>query len=200
MFVNFGAGSISREGVGGSLLGFGFGFLTLDIIQSAAKVFRVELQDQTWSALMMLPRSLNGVAWSKIGGCALGWWPSLLMITLGTLLFPSAMSAILDGMFDPDMFFGVVYFSMQIVLFVEITVLASITLTWAAWPLAAPLSFFAVFLCNALIMTCLIAAAGNGGGGVQVVFFLLSGISLVAAIILYNRIGARLLAKASEGA
>jgi hypothetical protein len=57
-----------------------------------------------------------------------------------------------------------------------------------------------IFLCNALVLTCLAASAVSGGGGIQVVFFLLSGISLVAAVILYNRIGARLLAKASDGA
>jgi ABC-type transport system involved in multi-copper enzyme maturation permease subunit len=191
---------VTLQEAGGALLGFGFGFVALDIIQSAAKVFRVELQEQTWSALMMLPRNINGVAWSKIGGCALGWWPSLLMITLGSLLVPNVMTSILDGMFDPDMFFGVVYFGMQIVLFLQLTVLTSISLTWAAWPLAAPLSFFMVFVCNALVLTCLAASAVSGGGGIQVVFFLLSGISLVAAIILYNRIGAKLLAKASDGA
>ena len=144
--INFGGGSISHQDVGGTLLGFGFGFLALDIVQSAAKVFRVELQEQTWSALMMLPRNMNGVAWSKIGGCAIGWWPSLLMIMLGGLLVPNAVSSILDGIFDPDVFFVVLYVVMQVVLFLELTVLTSITLTWAAWPLAAPLSFFLVFL------------------------------------------------------
>jgi len=198
MIINFGGGSISHQDAGGTLLGFGFGFLALDIIQSAAKVFRVELQEQTWSALMMLPRNMNGVAWSKVGGCAIGWWPSLLMIVLGGLLVPNAVSSILDGLFDPDIFFGVVYFAMQIVLFLELTVLTSISLTWAAWPLAAPLSFFIIFICNALILTCL--ATASTGGGIQVVFFLLSGISLVFAIILYNRIGAKLIAKMADGA
>jgi len=87
---------------------------------------------------------------------------------------------------------------MQIVLFLELTVLTSISLTWAAWPLAAPLSFFIIFICNALILTCL--ATASTGGGIQVVFFLLSGISLVFAIILYNRIGAKLIAKMADGA
>lgn len=199
MVVTFFGGSVSYQDAGGTLLGFGFGFLTLDVVQSAAKVFRVELQDQTWSALMMLPRTMNGVAWSKIGGCAIGWWPSLLIIVLGGLLVPNVISSILEGIFDPDIFFGVVYFLMQIVLFIELTVLTSITLTWAAWPLAAPLSFFMVFLCNGLVLTCL-AASSTASGGIQVVFFLLSGISLVVAIILYNRIGARLIAKMAEGA
>jgi hypothetical protein len=197
--INIGGGSVSHQDVGGTLLGFGFGFLALDIVQSAAKVFRVELQEQTWSALMMLPRNINGVAWSKIGGCAIGWWPSLLMIMLGGLLVPNAVSSILDGIFDPDVFFVVLYVVMQVVLFLELTVLTSITLTWAAWPLAAPLSFFLVFLCNGLMLTCLISSSGSGNG-IQVIFFLLSGISLVIAVVLYNRIGARLLAKASDGA
>jgi len=77
-------------------------------------------------------------------------------------------------------------------------VFTSISLTWAAWPLAAPLSFFIIFLFNALILTCL--ASASTGGGIQVVFFLLSGISFVIAIILYNRIGARLITKMAEGA
>jgi len=198
VIVNIGGGSITVQDVGGTLLGFGIGFLILDVVQSAAKVFRVELQEQTWSALMMLPRSMNGVAWSKIGGCAIGWWPSLSLIALGGLLVPNAISAILDGLFSPDVILAFGYFVLQVVLFLELTVLTSITLTWAAWPLAAPLSFFLVFLCNGLLTTCLVSS--TGGGGIQVIMFLLCGISAVLAAVLYHRIGARLDIKASDGA
>lgn len=197
--VSFGGGSISHNDLGGTLLGFGFGFLALDVVQSAAKVFRVELQDQTWSALMMLPRTVNGVAWSKIGGCAIGWWPSLLLITLGGLLVPNVIAPVLDGLFDPDAFFPVAYFMMQVVLFLEMTVLTSISLTWAAWPLAAPLSFFLVFLGNAFLLTCMSAVA-NSGNSFQVILFLLTGVSLVLAAVLYRRIGVRLITKAADGA
>ncbi|HVJ84036.1 MAG TPA: hypothetical protein VM452_00250 [Caulifigura sp.] len=196
--VNINGGSIGLEEVGGAMFGFGIAFLALDILQSAAKVFRIELQEQTWSALMMLPRSLNGVAWSKIGGCAVGWWPSLLMICLGGLFVPRFVATMLEIIFSPDGFFPVAYSVLQVFLFVELTILISISLTWAAWPLAAPLSFFIIGLCNALIMTCL-AMAGLGNS-LQVLFFLLAGVSGVVAAVLYQRIGARLLDKASDGA
>jgi hypothetical protein len=198
--VNIGGGTISPSEVGGTLLGFGFAFLALDIVQSAAKVFRVELQEQTWSALMMLPRTVNGIAWAKIGGCAIGWWPSLMILVLGSLLVPNAIKAMLDGIFDPDAFFPVAYFGMQLVLFVELTVLTSISLTWAAWPLAAPLSFFLVFLGNALTMTCLVSSVAGSGNGLQVIFFLLTGVSVVLAAVLYRRIGVHLITKSSDGA
>jgi len=198
--INIGGGRIGPQDIGGTLMGFGFGFLALDLVQSAAKVFRVELQDQTWSALMMLPRGVNGIAWSKIAGCAIGWWPSLLMIVLGGLMIPHAVASILDGIFDPDAFFPIVYFITQCVLFLELTILTSITLTWAAWPLAAPLSFFVVFLGNAFVMTCLISSIAGSGNGLQVIFFMLTAISAALAAFLYYRIGVRLIAKASDGA
>jgi hypothetical protein len=199
-FVSSTGGHLSHNDVGGMLLSFGFGFLALDIIQSSAKVFRVELQEQTWSALMMLPKTLNGIAWAKIGGCIVGWWPSLLMIALGGLLVPNVISSILEGIFSPDTFFVVAYFVMQVVLFLELTVLTSISLTWAAWPLAAPLSFFSLFIANGMLLTCLMTAFATSGNNFQVVFFLLTGVSAVLAAILYQRIGARLLNKASDGA
>ncbi len=193
-------GRLNHGDVGGMLLGFGFTFLALDVVQSAAKVFRIELQEQTWSALIMLPQTLTGVAWSKIAGCAIGWWPSLLMIILGGLLVPHAVAAFFDGLIEFEVFFGVAYFVMQIVLFVELTVLASISLTWAAWPLAAPLAFFAVVLGNGLLLTCLIASVPGSGNGIQAIFFFLTGASLVLAAILYRLIGLRLIDKASDGA
>jgi ABC-type transport system involved in multi-copper enzyme maturation permease subunit len=197
--INIGGGTISPQDAGGTLLGFGFGFLVLDIAQSAAKVFRVELQDQTWSALMMLPRNANGIAWAKIGGCAIGWWPSLLMIFVGGLLVPNAVTSLIDGIFHPEAFLAVLYFAMQVVLFLELTVWTSITLTWAAWPLAAPLSFFLVFICNSILMTCFLTSM-SGGDGIQVIFFVLSGISGALAVLLYRRIGLRLIARAADGA
>jgi ABC-type transport system involved in multi-copper enzyme maturation permease subunit len=196
-----GGGRMSASDLGGSLFGFGIGFLVLDVVQSAAKIFRVELQDQTWSALMMLPRGLNNIAWSKIGGCAIAWWPSLTMIFLGGLLVPSAVSSIVDALTHPETFFGLLYFVLQVVLFLELTVLTSISLTWAAWPLAAPLSFFAVLLSNSLLFTCLLTSLSSSGGSdaIQVIFFLLSGVSTVIAGVLYQRIGARLTMKAADG-
>jgi ABC-type transport system involved in multi-copper enzyme maturation permease subunit len=200
LLMGVGPRSLTVTDFGGLLMRVGFGFLVLDVVQSAAKVFRVELQDQTWSALMMLPRGLNSIAWSKIAGCAIGWWPSLSMVAVGMLLVPDTVSNMLDGLFNPDAFFGISYFVMQCVVFLELTVLTSISLTWASWPLAAPLSFFLVFLSNSLLFTCLATmAAGGGGGGFQVIFFLLTGICVVIAAVLYRRIGARLLDKASEG-
>ena len=139
---------------------------------------------------MMLPRTLNGIAWAKIGGCAAGWWPSLMMIALGGLLVPNVISSMLEGIFDPDIFFFIAYFAMQIVVFLELTVLTSISLTWAAWPLAAPLSFFAIFVANGVLLTCLVSSFAASGSGIQVVFFLLTGVSVVVAAILYQRIGA----------
>ncbi len=183
------------------LFSFGIGFLILDVIQSAAKVFRVELQDQTWSALMMLPWGINSVAWSKIGGCAVGWWPSLSMIFVGGLLVPTAVASFIEGLTSPEAFFFFMFFVAQVVIFLELTVLTSISLSWAAWPLAAPLSFCLVVMSNVLLFTCVLSTIfGGGSEGVQVMMFLLNGVSLAVIAVLYRRIGARLMDKASDGA
>lgn len=196
-----GGGSLRPNELGYSALWFGIIFVLFDMLVSAARVFRTETQEQTWSSLVMLPRTLSNVAWSKIAGCVLGWWPSASILTIGFLLIPDALPELLKTIFsDPPGMLVTIFVILQLILVLELTTYFSVAMSWASWPLAAPLATSAVVLVNVVLWSCLFAGGIASGGVVEGLLFVVDCLAAVPAVGLYLAIGHRLAQRATDGA
>lgn len=190
------------EAVGYIAMTTGLAMLALELIIAAARVFRSELNDLTWSSLVILPRSLPQVAWSKIAGSLLGCWPPLVTFGVGCLFVPDALPEFLSAVFsEADAFLVSLYVMLQLVLVLECTMLCSIALGWAGWPLAAPIAAFTVVFANLVFFTAIFASRLNAGAGAsEVLFGMLDLVSGAIVIGLAMLIARRLTVKAAEGA
>jgi hypothetical protein len=194
--------SMNAETIGYSAISWGLGFWALEAVLAAARVFRTEIHDHTWSSLVMLPRSLTSVAWSKIGGCVLGWWPALAVLGIGFLFAPRVLPDFFSAMnSEPMAFLGFAFVVLQIILVLELTTLYSINLAWASGPIAAPLAIFTVGISNLVLFTCLLSTVFRGGSGGQeaALFFMLDAGCCVIVVALYMLIGRKLADRAAEG-
>lgn len=107
----------------------------------AARIFHDEVRLQTWSTLLMLPRSVPYLAYTKALGCLLGLCPSIACLCLSTLLIPGIEPATaLQVLIDPFTW-GIV---LMIAIFLHLVALLSLFARWGALPLAivmmAPIS------------------------------------------------------------
>jgi hypothetical protein len=99
----------------------------------ASRIFHDEVRLQTLSSLLMLPRSIPYLAYSKALGCLLGLLPSLSCLVLGAWLLPGIDQ---DGVFrfviDPYLW-GIV---LAVSVFLHLIALLSLFVKWGALPLA----------------------------------------------------------------
>ena len=169
---------------GGTALAIGLlgGAVELGII--ASRVFWEETRWNTWPALVMLPRSLAYVCWSKVGGMALSVVPALLWSGLGFLINVDQM---LRWGPDVDDFlmaltFGTAYY----VLFLHVTAYVSLWVKWGA----LPLSFVLLFIVGPMLIAC--CGGVFAGGSDEGLFIGLAFIMALASAGLHVAIGYRL--------
>ena len=99
----------------------------------AARVFHDEVRLQTLSSLLMLPRSIPYLAYSKALGCLMGLLPSVLCLALGALLLPGIdFDRVLEALVEPYLW-GVV---LSVMIFLHLIALLSLFVKWGALPLA----------------------------------------------------------------
>ena len=107
----------------------------------ASRIFHDEVRLQTLSSLMMLPRSIPYLAYTKALGCLLGLAPSIACLALGSLLLPGIdLPRVGEFLINPATW-GCV---LGITIFLHLVALLSLFVKWGALPLAivimAPLS------------------------------------------------------------
>ncbi|OAI53130.1 hypothetical protein AYO47_05450 [Planctomyces sp. SCGC AG-212-M04] len=78
----FGGGRLTDDDIVAMVFWFGFAFLVIELNAIASRLFRNELTEQTWSTLVLLPRSFANIIVSKLGGAVLGLLPGLLITAL----------------------------------------------------------------------------------------------------------------------
>ncbi len=117
----------------GIYFGIGIFLLLLDTAWTMGRVFHEEIKLQTWPTLVMLPRSLPELAYSKCLGVILSLLPvcaclSLVFLT-GALDFNEI---VLDNLDDTTVWviYGMAFLS------IHLTVLYSVLVKWGALPLA----------------------------------------------------------------
>lgn len=99
----------------------------------ASRIFHDEVRLQTLSSLLMLPRTIPYLAYSKALGCLMGLTPSVLCLALGALLLPGIESdRVLEILIEPYLW-GVV---LSVMIFLHLIALLSLFVKWGALPLA----------------------------------------------------------------
>lgn len=172
--------------------------LLFEMALIAGRTFRQETMSGTWPSLMMLPKSLPETAYAKLLGAALGLAPVIGFLLAGAVLSPEAVSDFFEYMvFDDEGFFVLVFVLLQVLLFLHVTVLLSVTWSWGSWPVSIFFAGFFVIMGNILVFAC-IETGPMLGSGVAPVMFVLSFVTSSLILAVHVWIGLRLSALAGE--
>lgn len=186
-----------RELLGWFLFGWSLFFIFVEFAIMTARLYRKELSEQTWSTLMLIPRSPAEIIYTKLLGGMSVLLPLLACIAFSFFIIPDEYAdAVYDILRDLDDMIILAYFVLQYFLGAHLSVLLSVTQKWAHWPVAVFLAGLVIFMANAMVFSCLIF---SGGPGDEEVFFFLG--CLVTCMIIapiHLSIGHRLVALAGE--
>lgn len=179
------------------------GFLILEASIFASRIFHDEIRLQTMSALLMLPRSIPYVAYSKMAGCLLGLLPALSwLIICGVIAVASGWDHDLYGnsfggsggflknvVFNP----GIWATLLTVSIFLHLTTLLSLFVKWGALPLA----FFVMVMMSGCCpiaggMLVFVFSAVHDEAGWIAASVTMMLINIVASFVLQMMIGARL--------
>jgi len=173
--------------------------LPVELCFLGAKLFRPEIQDQTWSTLLTLPQSLPELVYSKLGGAMLGLIPTLVVfgVTFAPYLndFASAyFSALL-----------VIYFYAVILLAVHMAAYLSVVVSWAVPMIAVACGVGITLLGNLLVWVMFLIgvfSVNPGSGGVDQMLnawtiLVICG-NLILTGVVHMGIGQQLLAKGAQ--
>lgn len=124
--------------------GWVIAFLALEAAIYASRLFHDEIRGQTLSSLLMLPRSIAYVAYSKMAGAMLGLLP-----TAGFALFDGVVLAPnpdvwAEAVLQPGVWYVVVIYSA----FLHLVALLSLFVKWGALPLAFLILLFSSNCCG----------------------------------------------------
>lgn len=126
----------------------------LELALLLSRIFREELRWQTYSALMMLPGSLGGMAWSKVGGVLIAWFPCLFWLGTGVLLDASDVGWFFREILEelPPLLF---FFLLHYFVFLHLVVWLSLLMKWGGLPtafvIAYPIFWSMLFGCAATV-------------------------------------------------
>lgn len=166
-------------------------FLALE----ASRLFRNEIRDKTLSSLVLLPVSVSELAYRKVAGCLAGTLPLLAGVGVGLLMFPDALSELLEAILkEPTVFFALVVLILQFVLFLHLVVFLSLIIKRGALPLAVAIHY----LGGTFLTTFMgIVFSFGGSGGISAMLFMVGIICVVLTILLHRGIGLRLIRSAA---
>ncbi len=177
--------------------------LPLELCFLAAKLFRPELNDHTWSTLLTLPKSLPVIAYSKLGGAMLGMIPTVSVLCVCSMPF---IGELLTDIFrEPGFVLGIAYGLAIVLVALHLVTFFSISISWAAWPIAIILGVGVAWFGNVLVWLFFalgmmgINSGGGGGDGIMYAWFMLLTIGhVILAGVIHYGIGLRLAAKGAE--
>jgi hypothetical protein len=136
------------------------GLIAIEASILAARVFYDEVRLQTLSTLLILPRSIPYLAYSKALGCVMGLAPSIACLAVGVILLPGQGSRMaLESLIDPRIW-GCVLIMM---IFLHLVALLSLFVKWGALPLAIVIMVPVLPCCPVLSLLLLVV----GPGGIQ---------------------------------
>lgn len=116
----------------GMHLGIMVGLLILQTARYASRLFHDEIRNQTLTSLIVLPRSLQNISYSKLGGCLLGLWPLLAIIAIDITLLPDGWTTFFQMIAHSGFWGAMILLSF----FLHLTVLLSLYMKWGALPTA----------------------------------------------------------------
>lgn len=175
-----------------------FFLLPLELSCLAAKLFRPELNNQTWSTLLTLPKSLPEIAYAKLGGALLGVIPTFICLQMTSAPFWSEIAH--DLFQHEEIMFLIVYLFAAFFCGLHLVTYFSISIDWAVWPVAVILGMVVTFLSNfvawiVFILISLFVYSGDGDHFLYAWLVLLTTVQTVLAIVLHLAIGQSLTQK-----
>lgn len=107
-FLAWLSGPSSLVHVDAFLIGLTIGCLPIEIAVICSRLFRHDLDNHTWSSLMMLPKSLGGLIWEKAWGASIVILPSVFWLCFTAIAInDDFMDEIFRGIRrDPEIVFG----------------------------------------------------------------------------------------------
>ncbi len=124
---------ISLNDVGGIYFGCMLAILIIEACVSASRVFHDEIRLQTMSSLLMLPRSIPYIGYSKAIGCLMGLAPAAICLVGSSFLLPDFRFANFAKLLIEPHFWASV---MGIMIFLHLVALLSLFVKWGALPMA----------------------------------------------------------------
>lgn len=174
-------------------------FLVIEASLFSARIFHDEIRMQTMSSLLMLPRSIAYIAYSKAAGCFLSLAPAASWLFLcgfialisGWLTGPH-VDLLVDIVFNPGLWWGLLMVSV----FLHMTALLSLFVKWGALPLAIFL-MLVMFGCMCPMLSMPLMIVGQALNEDRVIGALLAslvmiGVNATTSFVLQMMIGARL--------
>ena len=180
----YGGGRMRVEDFGTMALSIGTCALVIELAIQGSRVFHTELKWKTWSSVVLLPKSIGEIAYSKLFGTLIGLLPALLVIFVGAVCAPDGFfDAVQDMLEKPGGWYGI----SQLILLIHLSTLLSLYVKWGAMPLA----FASVYGGNILMMFffSMMFRFGPPGDEMWVLFSL---VTIVACIVMHPIIGNRL--------
>lgn len=98
----------------------------------ASRIFHEEIRLQTMSSLLMLPRSIPYIGYSKAIGCAMGLAPAFICLAGATVLLPNFQVSHLMNLLVEPWFWAAI---MVVLVFLHLVALLSLFVKWGALPL-----------------------------------------------------------------
>ncbi len=139
---NYGNWTMRWEDVTWGFLFFSHPLLAIDIALCASRVFQEEIKGMTLSSLLMLPRSIPDLAYSKVLGCGLGLLPGV-GANLFALVFLPGGPRLMGEVFGAPGFW---WWIMNLFLLIHLTVVLSLQLRWGAMALSFGLTAGSMFV------------------------------------------------------
>lgn len=105
----------------------------LESCVSAARIFHDEIRLHTMSSLLMLPRSIPYIGYSKAMGCLVGLTPAITCLIAGSMLLPWVKTlSLVNILIDPRLWAAI----MAYLIFLHLVALLSLFVKWGALPAA----------------------------------------------------------------
>ena len=175
-------------------------FLGIEAAVMGARLYRSEIKDRTWATLSLLPRSVPQIAYAKLAGAALGLLPALFFLVGGGVLGLGELWKEFERFRLVD-FLAVSFFTIQVLAGIQLAMLLSVALDFAAWPLAIAMAGFGMIVETiALVSLFEVFLRMPGRDGETLLFAVGLSVGLVLLAIFHVLTLARLdSARASEG-
>lgn len=161
--------------------------LVIELSIYSSRLFHDEIRLQTLSSLLMLPRSIAYVGYSKLAGMLLGALPTLVFVIVDSVLVTTNSKDWFDVVTHPGFWFPVVMFTV----FLHLVVLLSLFVKWGALPLAFFVVLVSSYCCPVFIVLSLVAMEGGSIGQLIVLgiaWTLLVVSTFVFQMMIYSRL------------
>lgn len=177
-------GKMRRDDFGNIALSLGLSALVIEMAVQASRVFYTEVKWKTLSSVVLLPKTVGEIAYSKLLGAAISLVPALLITLLGIVCAPADFfDALGDLVTEPGAWYAIT----QVVLFIHIAALFSLYVKWGALPLA-----FATIYGGNMLLIFFVSILFSFRGPDDAFFGFMAFMSTLAAIAIHPIIGLRL--------